>query len=103
MATQVFRVLKFAGVPQPKPLHGFSPNFQDVFTPRGSRADYVLRGIQLSLLPWQHFSYFQVLNFVGVPQLKPMHGFSPNFQDMCTQEDLQLIRFWAVSNRQLLP
>ena len=22
-------------VPQPKPLYGFSPNFQDMFTPRG--------------------------------------------------------------------
>ena len=29
------------GVPQPKPLHGFSPNFQGMFTPRGSRADYM--------------------------------------------------------------
>ena len=32
----------FVGVPQPKPLHRFSPNFQDMFVPRGSRADYVL-------------------------------------------------------------
>ena len=40
MATLIdFWVLKFVGVPQPKPLHEFSPNFQDMFTPRGSRAD----------------------------------------------------------------
>ena len=26
-------------VPQPKPLHGFSPNFQGMFTPIESRAD----------------------------------------------------------------
>ena len=31
--------IKPVGVPQPKPLHGFSPNFQGMFTPRGSRAD----------------------------------------------------------------
>ena len=30
---------RFVGVPQHKPVHGFSPNFQDLFTPRGSRAD----------------------------------------------------------------
>ena len=39
-------VIKFVGVSQPKPLHRFLPNFQDVFTPRGSsKADYVLGGI----------------------------------------------------------
>ena len=32
-------VIKLVGVPQPKPLHGFSPNFQGMFIPRGSRAD----------------------------------------------------------------
>ena len=32
----------------------------------------------------QHFEYFRVLTFVGVLQLEPMHGFSPNFQDMLT-------------------
>ena len=35
--------IKF-GVPQPKPLHGFSPNIQGMFTPRESRADQVLGG-----------------------------------------------------------
>ena len=40
MATLLrFWVLKFVGVPQPKPLHGFSPNFQDMFAPSGSRVD----------------------------------------------------------------
>ena len=37
--------IKLVGVPQPKPMHGFPPNFQGMFTPRGSRADYVLGGI----------------------------------------------------------
>ena len=27
------------GVPQPKPMHGFSSNFKDMSTPRGSTAD----------------------------------------------------------------
>ena len=31
--------IKLVGVPQTKPLHGFSPNFQGMFTPRGSRGD----------------------------------------------------------------
>ena len=31
--------IKLVGVPQPKPLYEFLPNFQDMFTPRGSRAD----------------------------------------------------------------
>ena len=30
--------IKFVGVPQPKPMHGFSPNLQDELA-RGSRAD----------------------------------------------------------------
>ena len=87
------------GVPQPKPLHGFLPNFQDMFTPRGSAADLVLVGIWLSLLPGQHFEEFRVLKFVGVPQSKPLHGFSPNFQGMFTPRgstaDLVLVGIWV--------
>ena len=49
------RVLTFMGVPQPKSLHRFQPNFQDMFILRGSKADKVLGGIQLPLFPWQHF------------------------------------------------
>ena len=68
-------VLNIVIVLQPKPVHGVSPNFQAMFIPRGSRADYVLRGIRLQLLPWQQFKEFWVLNFLGVQQPKPMHGF----------------------------
>ena len=33
--------------------------------------------------------------FMGVPQPKPLHRFSPNFQDIClSQEDLEMIMFW---------
>ena len=31
--------IKLVGVPQPKLVHRFSPNFQGMFTVRGSRAD----------------------------------------------------------------
>ena len=31
--------IKLVGVPQPKPLYRFSPNFQGMFIPRESRAD----------------------------------------------------------------
>ena len=73
------------GDPQPKPMHEYSLNFQGMITPRVSTVDYILVGIWQQLLPWQHFEYFWVLTFVGVPQPKPMHGFSPNFQDMLTK------------------
>ena len=33
------------GVPVPKPVHGSSPNFEGVFTSRGSRADLLFEGI----------------------------------------------------------
>ena len=65
-------------------MHGFSPNFQVMFTPRGSRADYVFWSIWQQLLPWQHFKDVLVLKLVGVPQPKPKHGFTPNFQGMFT-------------------
>ena len=38
-AIRALAVIKFVGVPQPKRIHRFSPNFQGMFTPRGSRAD----------------------------------------------------------------
>ena len=40
-----------------------------------------------------------VLKFVGIPQPKPVHGVSPNFQDMLMNEDLELIRFWRGSGK----
>ena len=58
-----FGVLKFVSVPQPKPMHVFLPNFQDMFTQRGSIFDKVLGGIRQQLLPWQCFKYFLILNF----------------------------------------
>ena len=53
-----------------------------MFTPRGYRADQVLGGMWQQLLPWQQFQDFWVLNYVGVPQPKPVHRFSPNSQDL---------------------
>ena len=40
---------------------------------------------------------FQVLQFVGVPQTKPLHGFHQIFRICLPQDDLELIRFWGVS------
>ena len=37
--------IKFVGVPQPKPMNGFSPYFQDMFTQRGCRAGPVFTKI----------------------------------------------------------
>ena len=66
-------------------MHGFSLNFQGMFTARGSTADYVFGGggypvttvAMATLLRW-------VVKLVAVPQPKPMNGFSPNFQGMFT-------------------
>ena len=46
---------KLVGVLQPKPMHGFSPNFRDMLTPGGSSADEFLWGIWQQLFPCQHF------------------------------------------------
>ena len=55
-------------------------------------------GILQQLLPWQHFEYFGVLKIVGVPQPKPIHGFSPNFHNILTERgssaDLVLGGIW---------
>ena len=66
------------GVPQTKPLHEFSPNFQGKLGGGGGGG-----------LSSYNFKDFRVLKIVGVSQPKPLHGFSPNFQD------LELSRFWG--------
>ena len=35
------------------------------------------------------------IKLVGVPQPKPLHEFSPNFQGCLPQDDLELIRYWG--------
>ena len=47
-----FGFLIFVGVPQPKPMHGFLADLQNLFTQTGSRADLVLEGNLQQLLPW---------------------------------------------------
>ena len=82
-------------------MHGFSPNYRDMLTKRGSRADQAFffffgggGGIWQPLLPWQHLTtIFWGLPFVGLPLPKPMRGFLQNFQDMKTEQDLELIGF----------
>ena len=70
------------GVSWPKPMYGFSPNFQDMLTQGGSRADYILGVSGNNCCHGNTLNIFGVLTLVGVPQPKPMHGFSPNFKDM---------------------
>ena len=68
-------------VPQTKPLHGFSLNFQGMFILRGSGADKFW-GYPVTSVAMTTLLRFSGLKFVGVPQTKPLHGFSPNFQGM---------------------
>ena len=80
----IFSGLKVVGVPQPKPLHGFSPNFQDMFTPRDLQLIRFWRVSGYHCFHGYTFKISGILNFVGVIQPKPLYGFSPNFQDMFT-------------------
>ena len=45
-------------------MHGFLPNFQDMFTPIGSTSVKLLDCVWQQLLPWQDCKYFLVLNFL---------------------------------------
>ena len=62
----------------PKHIHGFSPQFHDMFTQEN------LGTIRF----WGVYPAATVamatLNFVDVLQPKPIYGFSPNFQDTMT-------------------
>ena len=78
----IFRIVLWM-FPQPEPLHGFSPNFQGMLTPRGSGADWVL-GVSCNNCCHGNILDLRMLKFVGVLQPKPLHGFLPNFQDMFT-------------------
>ena len=59
--------IKFVGVPQPKPMHGFSPNFQAMFNQRESRADSV-------------YGEYLAMAVLSIRQPKPIHGFSLPFR-----------------------
>ena len=59
--------IQVVGVPQPKTMHGFTPNFQYLF----------VLAVAVATL-----QYLLVLNFVGFPQPKPMHRCTLNFQDV---------------------
>ena len=87
MATLLkFLDLNFVGVLQPKPMHRFSPNSHDMYTPR---VDLELIGFwgvsDNNCCHGNILKYFWVLKFGDVPQPKSMHGSSPNFQDMLTE------------------
>ena len=56
-------VLKFVGVPQPKPMHGFLPNFQDVFTLELIK----VLGISGKRAYFKYFSVFYFLIEKGAP------------------------------------
>ena len=50
-----FLALNFVGVRKPKAMNGFSPNFQHMFNPRVSKAEYVLGSI------WQQLFSMAIL------------------------------------------
>ena len=61
-AFNIFGVVNAVAVSQSKLYMDFSSNFQDVFYPRGSRADYVLGGIWLLSRTAFTFIYINALH-----------------------------------------
>ena len=55
-----------------------------MFNRRGKELISFLGYLAATLAMATRFQYFWVLTFVGVPQTKLIHRFSPNFQDMLT-------------------
>ena len=53
------------GVPQTKPLHRFTPNFQGMFIPKGSRADLVFLGYPATTVAMATFKKFFGLKDCG--------------------------------------
>ena len=86
--------IKLVGVPQPKPMHRFSPYFQGMFTPRGSRADF--RGY-LAVAMATLLRFFWSLNLWVFHSLNPCMDFHQIFGVCLPQQGLELIRFWGVS------
>ena len=80
------------GVPQPKPLHGFSPNFQGMLTPRGFRADYVLGLCSNNCCHDNTFKIFGSSLWV-FHRLNPCTDFHQILRICLPYEDLELRRF----------
>ena len=76
------------GVPMPKPIFRMCSHQDDL---------ELTRCWGLSGNSHCHRNAFKIMgfNFMGVPQPKPMQGFTANFQNMFTQEDLELISFFG--------
>ena len=79
-----FWVLYIMDVPQTQLMHPFPPNFQDMLSTEGSRADQDLGSIQQQVLSWQHFKVFGVLKPLTSQEFKPLNAFSPNLQNSFT-------------------
>ena len=85
-------------VPQTKPMQQFPPNFRDILTTKDLELIRFWAVFSNNCSLGNTFSDVWVLNLVGIPQTKPMQRFPPNFKDMLTTKDLELIRLWAVSS-----
>ena len=88
--------IKIVGVPQSKPIHGLSPNFQDMFMFEDLELIRFWRYLETNVAMATHLRCMG-LQFMDVPQHKPVHGFSPKFKGMFPQEDLELVRFSGLS------
>ena len=87
---------KFAGVPHTKPMQWFHSNFQDMFTTKGSRADfgeYPLITVSMATL-FQIFGSYTLRVF---HRPNPCIDFHQIFRTCLAPNDWELIRFWGVS------
>ena len=83
-AIGVVACIKLVAVPQLKPMHRFSPNFQEILPQDDLEPIRFLGGSSNNCCHGNTFKILGVLNFVGCPQPKSMHRFSPNFWDIFT-------------------
>ena len=75
------------GVLQPKTMHGFSTNFSDMFSPRGSRG-YLATTVAMSTLLKMFGS-----SSLWVFDINPCMDFHQIFRICLHQEDLELFRY----------
>ena len=90
-------------VPNARPMHGFSPNLQHIFTQNGSHL------ISFGILSFNNCYHGNTLNFWGVLNmytslnLKPMHRFSPDLHHTFTPRGFTVCYLLVAVLQQLLP
>ena len=111
MFTSAATCIKLVSVPQPKPMHGFSPNFQDVqenlqlirffffffFFFGGGGGGYLATAVGNT------FKILVSYKLLALHSLNQSTDFHQIFRICLPQEDVELIRIWGGIQVQLVP